>query len=229
MTFHSLCASHCVPASGHHASLWSWHARSDQHGWRRTVLFEDKGTHLQGFAANHCLFAWTKSRGAQATVASDSVMASFQGRQGHGKSDGMLPSQHYTHICKQKPPYGDRKISDAFSVFGGGIPSRERPESQMAPCQTLTGRHLLAPSEAVQNRSKCGNKIVAEDWNQSHKCNSGGIMGRKPFPRCQLCTVPTAALEGNVCPLQRTKTEGLYHSSMQKKSMWKKRNNEQNE
>lgn len=87
MTFHSLCASHCVPASGQPASMWSWHARSDQRGQHRTVLFKDKGTHLWGFAAKRRLFAWTKPRrGAQATVASDSVMASFRGGKGMGRA-----------------------------------------------------------------------------------------------------------------------------------------------
>lgn len=84
---------------------------------------KDKGTHLRGFAANHRLFAWTKPRrGAQATVASDSVMASFQGRQGHGEKDGTLPSQHNTHICKQEPPYGEQNISDALNVLAMASP-----------------------------------------------------------------------------------------------------------
>lgn len=113
----------CVPGSGHHASLQSWHTRSDQSNRCRTILVDGKGTHLCGFSANYRLFAWTKPRsGAQATVASNSVMASLQGQQGHRKKGGTLPSQHNTHICKQKPPYGEQNILDAFNVLAKASP-----------------------------------------------------------------------------------------------------------
>ena len=136
--------------SGHWASLQSRCTRSDKSGQRKTVLGEDKGTHLWGFAAKHRLFASTKPRrGAQATVASDSVMASFQGRQGHEERDGTLPRQNNTHICKQRPPYGEQNILHAFAVFLARASPQGRPETEMAPCQTQTRRHSQAPSEAV--------------------------------------------------------------------------------
>lgn len=112
-----------VPGSGHHASLQSWHTCGDRSYRCRTILVDVKGTHLCGFYANYHLLAWTKPRiGAQATVASNSVMASLQGQQGHGKKGGTLPSQHNTHICKQKPPYGEQNILDAFNVLAKASP-----------------------------------------------------------------------------------------------------------
>lgn len=219
-TFLSLYASHCVPANGHRASLQSWHNRSDQSGQGRAVLVKDKKTHLWGFAANHHLFAWTKpKRGAQATVASDSVMASFQWRRGHREEDGTLPSQHNTHICKHRPPYSEQNISDALSILAMASPQgRDQKQRWMAPCQTQTGRHSWVPPEAVQMRSTCKHKIVAEGWNQSHKCNFGGTMEQKQF--FSLPTQPSGncyTVRKLLLPLWRTKKKGSYHSVMVKK------------
>lgn len=148
-----------MPSNGQHASLYMWHARSIRSEWRRTVIVKDKRTHLRGFATNHHLFVWTKPRrGARATVASDLVMASFQGWQGHREKDGTLPKQHNAHISKQKPPYGEQNISDALNVFGGGIPSRERLETEMAPCQTQTARRSRAQSKDTLKCTKCRGK-----------------------------------------------------------------------
>lgn len=85
-------------------------------------------------------------------------MASFQGRQGHREKDGTLPKQHNAHISKQKPPYGEQNISDALNVFGGGIPSRERLETEMAPCQTQTARRSRARSIDTLKCTKCHGK-----------------------------------------------------------------------
>ncbi|KAM3610080.1 uncharacterized protein V6R79_024999 [Siganus canaliculatus] len=106
-----------VPASGHHASLRLWHNRSYQNGLRKTVSVEDKETHLGGFAANRCLFAFTKPRrGARATVASGSMMASLR-RRGHRERKMACCQANITHICKQKPPYGEQNILDAINVL----------------------------------------------------------------------------------------------------------------
>lgn len=69
----------------------------------------------------------------------------FSGAARTWEKHGTLPSQHSTYICKQKPPYGERKMSDAFSDCSDGILSRERLKTEMAPSQTQTGRHLQAP------------------------------------------------------------------------------------
>lgn len=157
-----------MPASSHGIK------RSNQSGRRRAVLAEDKKTHLRGFAVNRCLFVWTKPRrGAQATVASDSVMASFQRRRGHGEKDGALPSQHCRHICKQTAIQW--KHFGCLKYFGNGVPSREQAGTGVAPCQAQNGRCFLAP-QTVQTQ------IVAEGWNQSQKCIFKWTMRRKPFP-----------------------------------------------
>lgn len=66
----------------------------------------------------------------------------------------------------------------------------QRPK-KMAPCQTQTGRHSQAPSEAVREPSKRRRKIVAVGWNHSDKCNCGGSMEKKKKFRdansCLLC------------------------------------------
>lgn len=165
--FHSMPATACQP-SGHHASLQSWHTRSDQSGRRRTVLVKDKGTHLWGFAANRRLFAWTKPRrGAQATVASDSVMASFQGRQGHGEKDGTLPSQHNTHICKQKPPYGEQNISDALNVLAMASPQGRDQKQRWHHAKRKQGGIHGCHQKPYKSVVNADTKIVAEGLNQS--------------------------------------------------------------
>lgn len=156
-----------MPAGGHHASLQSWHNRSDQRGRRRTVVVEDKETHLGGFAANHRLFAWTKPRrGAQATVASDSVMASFQGGEGTGRKMARC-QDNTTHTFANRNLHTASRTFRMPYMFWRWHPLKgQRRGTEMAPCQMQTGRHSRAPPEALQKRSKRGHKIIAEGWDQ---------------------------------------------------------------
>lgn len=80
----SLCASHCMPASGHSASLQSWHNQSEQSGRRRAVLVDERRrlTSEDLLLITICLLGQSHGRGAQATAASDSVRAFFSGGEG---------------------------------------------------------------------------------------------------------------------------------------------------
>lgn len=124
----------------------------------------------------------------------------------------MLPNQHNTHTFANIDFHTVSRTFRMLKCFGIGNPSRESPETEMAPCQTQPRRHSRAPPKAVQMLSRCKHKI-AEGWNQSHKCNFGGTMGQKPSLECQLLPWKEAAAP------KELKKKGLYHSNMVKKSM----------
>lgn len=79
----------------------------------------------------------------------------------------------------------------------------------MAPCQTQTGRHSQAPSEAVQEPGKRRRKIVAVGWNHSDKCDWWKSGKKKTFPRCQL--MPT------LCQLQYWKEAAAHYTALRRK------------
>lgn len=156
-------------------------------------------------------------------------MASFQGQQGHREKDGMLPKQHNAHISKQKPPYGEQNISDALNVFGNGILSWERLQTEMAPCQTQTTRHSRAPSKDRLKRSKCSDKRVAKELQLELQMQLWWEFGRKTISAMPTLLSANCCTERKLLPNTNNSEEGSYHSSMGRKSMWKERNNEQNE
>lgn len=57
LAFRYACASCSMPPNGQRASLYAWHARSNQSRWQKTVVVKDKRTHLWGDVSNLHVFA----------------------------------------------------------------------------------------------------------------------------------------------------------------------------